>query len=154
MINIFLISFLLSPVAMAKAYYAPKLEMIKEADAIAIVNITDTRSEKNQGRYYWFAKVATAEIEKSLKGNLPNKFEIYWDEDFKCANCKFLKGRQLVFLRKEAIQKWACSNWYLSVRPIDKDKIEWYQSNSGLGLSNQPLKTVIKDLETELAIKK
>jgi hypothetical protein len=141
---------LLSSIALGKAYYAPKIEMLLEADVVAIVDILDTRAERNQGRYFWFQKVAAAKVEKVLKGIVPDKFEILWKEEFICDQCEFKKGRHLVFLRKDGL-KWSCSNWYLSVRPITDNTLEWYKDNGSTGLSVQSLENVLKDISSELA---
>ena len=84
----------------AKAYYASRTEMILEADAIAIVNITKVENVEKQITPMIYRQKVSATVEQSLKGDIKGTIEIYGMENFTCAQCNYKVGRFIVFLSK------------------------------------------------------
>jgi hypothetical protein len=114
--------------AQAKAHFAGKCEMIEKAEAIAIVNIEKVEPVKRKGRHWTYSQKATGTVEKALKGDLKGEIEIYGEIDFICANCRYQKGRFLLFLRKDGAL-WTGSNWHLGIRPIKDGKVQWFKDD-------------------------
>jgi hypothetical protein len=131
----FCVLFFASNAVWAEARYAPKGEMIERSCAIAIVNVKDVKSIKTRGEHWTYHEMASADVEKVIKGSLPSSIELLGNEGFICEQCRVTPGRYLAFLRPEGGQ-WACTNWYLSVRPIDGTQVKWYESESGVSLSS------------------
>ncbi len=136
--------------ALAKARYAPKPEMIEKSCAIAIIEVKDVKKAKTQGEHWAYFELANAQVEKVIKGTLPASIELLGDEDFICERCQVKPGKYLAFLRPEG-SKWACTNWYLSVRPIEGTQVKWYDSDGGTTLSSYPLNLVLKDIEKQMS---
>lgn len=140
--------------ALGKAYFSPKKEMIQRAEAIAVVNITsviETNVEPIAHVPGWeYRQKATAEIERSLKGGVKGTIEIYGMESFICAQCRYEKGKFLVFLRKEN-GRWIGSNWQPGIRPITGDSVSWLVKNDDAFDSKPaPLADVIAEIEAQV----
>src|SRR6478735_3736367 len=89
------------PCAHAKAYFAPKTQMIAKSDLIAVVNITNVKSlepEQTHGN-----QVAKATVQATVKGNVENDKEIEFKVEcsFPCAITQVSTGQYLVFLSKD-----------------------------------------------------
>ena len=135
----------------ARASFQTKKEMIEQADAIAVITISDVRDTNTKGKGWAYRKKGTAKVESTLKGKLPDQFVIYGHESFRCAHCPLSKGRFLAFLKKDG-DLWAGANWHLSLRLIRDGKVEWYPSDEQLfPMSFQDLETVISSIEEQLA---
>ncbi|MFS4457886.1 hypothetical protein [Bdellovibrio sp. HCB2-146] len=136
--------------AWTKAYYAPKLEMLENSCAIAVINVTEVKKTKIQGEHWSYSELANVKVEKVIKGNLPSQIELLGEESFICERCRVKPGKYIAFMRPEG-KRWACTNWYLSVRPITGTQVEWYTGNASIALSSQPFEEVVKDIESQLA---
>ncbi len=135
------------PESFAKAYFAPKRQMIERAEAIAIVEIKEVVKTDAKGRIWTYRQKAVAKVTQTIKGELPENVDLYGGETFICAQCNFTEGKYLVFLRKDG-DKWVGSNWHLSVRLIKGDTVEWYKDDTSIQLKDGiPLKDVIEEIE-------
>ena len=139
----------LTPNAFAKARYADKTEMIQEAEAIVIVNITKVEEVEKKPESGWtYRQKATVEIKQSIKGELSGQVEVFGMENFICAQCKFKTGRHLLFLIKGIQGFWHGSNWHLGIRPISEDKVEWFKDDkSRFDMTQQTLSDVKTEIE-------
>lgn len=154
-LSMFLVSVILfasAEVAFGKAYYAPKNEMISKSDAIAIVEVYDVKPEGFKGKHWEYKQAAYVMVERTLKGNVSGQIKVFGEENFICERCMFSKGRFLAFLRQDG-ERWACSNWYLSLRPIKDGKVDWYSSDTGTSLKSIQLEDAINDVESKIKAK-
>ena len=130
----------------AKAYYAPKKEMIQKAECIVIVTITKVEESDKMGKVWTYRQKATATVERCLKGDAKGEIEIYGMESFICAQCQYQKGRFILFLRKEE-GFWVGSNWHLSIRPIAKDKVQWFKDDkTRFEMKETPIDNVVDEI--------
>jgi hypothetical protein len=140
----------LTPQAFAKAYFQTKQEMIKKAEAIAIVTILEVQSTQTKGGHWTYAQAGTAKVEQVLKGKLPDQFTLHGSEDFICARCPIAKGRFLAFLKQDG-DLWAGSNWQSSLRPIEGDRVEWYvEDQNRYEFKLVPIEDVIAEIRAIL----
>lgn len=144
----------LTGTAFAKAYFSPKKEMIQRAEAIAVVNITsviETNVDPVAHVPGWaYRQKATAEVERSLKGDAKGTIEIYGLESFICAQCRYEKGKFLVFLRKEN-GRWVGSNWQPGIRAITGDNVAWLTKDDDAFESKPaPLADVLSEIEAQV----
>ena len=148
-ISIILFSILLSlATSHAKARYAGKKDMIQEAECIAIVSITKVEKEDKKGTGWTYRQKASATVQQCLKGDAKGEITLYGLEDFICAQCKFAKGRFIVFLRKDGAL-WVGSNWQLGIRPIREGKVQWFKDDQSLfEMEDVPLDQVIAQIGT------
>lgn len=139
------------PLAVSKAYFATKEEMIQGAEAIAVVNITAVEKTETKGRHWTYSQAAKATVEQTLKGELPEHVMLYGGENFICARTSYQPGRVLVFLRRDE-GLWVGSNWQHSVRPVDaKGMLGWYKPGGGTHLFEpQSLKAVLQEVKAVL----
>ncbi len=132
----------------AKARYADKTNMIQEAECIVIVEITKVEKSEMKGNPWTYSQKASATVKRSLKGNLKDDIAIYGMENFCCAQCRYEKGSFILFLRKED-DFWVGSNWHLGIRPITKDKAQWFKDDkTRFEMKPTPLDDVIKEIST------
>jgi hypothetical protein len=127
----------------SKARYAGKEEMIQEAEFIAIVTITGVEAAEKKAKTWTYRQKAMATVERRLKGDAADKIEIYGMETFICAQCRYEKGRFILFLRKDE-GLWVGSNWQLGIRPIKKGNVAWFNDEQ------VPLSKVVEEIETVL----
>lgn len=147
-----ILSLHLSPALLfAKAAYYRKTEMIRMADAIALVTIKSVDSTAVKGGTWTYREVASAQVEMVLKGTLANEIKLYGGEDFICAQCHYTEGRFLVFLKRDG-HLLTGVNWHLSIRPINGETIEWYRNDDSIELETKPLREVF--FEVEALVKK
>ncbi len=111
----------------AKARYAGEHEMIAEADYIVIVNISKVEKSDKKGSHWTYRQKASATVEYNLKGNLKGDIEIYGMESFICAQCRYTKGRFILFLRKNN-GLLVGSNWQLGILPITEEMLPWFKN--------------------------
>lgn len=142
---------LIASVVYAKAYYAPKNEMIEKAEIIAVVDITEIKDVKIKGEHWTYGQKATGKVEQLLKGKIPSKITIYGMENFICAQCRYEVGKFLVFLKHDN-DLLVGSNWQFSIRPIKNDKVEWYKKDADdrFDLEYLPLSEVLKELKSKI----
>lgn len=134
--------------AQGKAYFAPKAEMIRKADAIVVVNITAVEKVEKTTEGWTYAQKATGTVERCLKGGLSGGIEIFGQESFICAQCRYAKGRHLLFLRKEG-GMWVGANWQPGIRPIDGDRVSWFaKDDDPFENRTAPLAEVLAEIET------
>ena len=137
-------------VATGKAYFAPRDEMVAEADVIAVVEITAVK-EVHTCRN----REATAMVERVLKGQLGKEVTFLVPNFFPFAITSVSKGRYLVFLKKEDRKRrgynLAGSNWRFSYRPIVDGKVEWYADGKSLTLRTKELGKVLSEIAEILA---
>lgn len=115
----------------AKARYAQKKDMIKEAESIVIVEITKIADSEKAGKPWTYRQKASATVKRCLKGEAKGEIEIYGMENFICAQCRYEKGNFILFLRKEE-GFWVGSNWELGIRPITNNKTQWFKDDETL----------------------
>ncbi len=131
----------------AKAYYAPKKEMIQKAECIVIVEVTKVEKSEKKGKLWIYSQKASAIVKQCLKGDAKGEIEIYGMENFKCAQCHYKKGTFILFLRKEE-GFWVGSNWHLGIRPITKDNVQWFKDDEArFEMKPTPLDDVIKEID-------
>jgi hypothetical protein len=138
---------------LAKAAFLSKKNMIDQSSVIAVVDVSKLEATSTKSHSWTYRQKATASVERILKGTVPKTFNIYGDEDFICAQCKFpATGRYLVFLRK-ADDLLVGSNWQYSFRKIDNKQVDWLeepgQARLSMTLENED--TVIKEVTQEVA---
>lgn len=130
----------------AKAYYAPKKEMIQKAECIAIVEVTKVEKSEKKGKPWTYRQKASATVKRCLKGEAKGEIEIYGMETFICAQCRYEKGNFILFLRKEE-GFWVGSNWHLGIRPITNNKTQWFKDDeTHFEMKETPLDDVIKKI--------
>ena len=71
-----LLCFLAPAVAFGKAAFWKKSEMIRRAEIVAVVSITKAEPTKEKRTGWTYSQVATAKVEKVLKGELPNEVRL------------------------------------------------------------------------------
>ena len=126
--------------------------MIKNAEIIALVDVSSVESTETKGKGWTYGEVATAKVERVLKGELPKEVKLYGKENFICAQVRYKPGKCHVFLRRDQ-DLLVGVNWHLGVRPISGDKIEWFSNDQSLfEMKNQDLATVLAEVEE--AVKK
>jgi len=136
-------------ISWAKAYFAPIEEMIRSADVIAIVQLTNIHSAKSEeaGSVYKDL-VAEVKFEKIVHGTAKAQGQVYIPSFFPCAPVSAAPGRYLMFLvmRNGILTN---SNWHLSLRPLKGDKVEWF-SDERKDFSSENLTTVQAKIEKVL----
>jgi hypothetical protein len=135
-----------APGAWAKAAYVGEDEMIRQAEVIALVDISRVEQAETKGGQFDYREIAHATVRQTLKGALPQAVNLYGDETFICAQVRFAPGRYLVFLRRDGGLLVGC-NWHLSVRPIKDAQVEWFVAGDGRELSWQPFDAVRARIE-------
>lgn len=134
----------------AKAAYASKNDMIRNADVIAVVQIKSLDNTEKRGSHWTFHQVSDAEILTPIKGVSEKEIKLYGGEDFVCAQCHFLPGKNLVFLNKD-IGLYSGTNWHLSCIPIKDDgKMEWIEDNNRQPTVRKNLNEVISEIKKVL----
>ena len=136
-------------VVAAKAMIFGKKAMFEQSEIIAVVDVTKVDKTITTGRTWTYHEEATASVERVFKGKLPKKVTLYGGEDFICAQVHFPLGKQLVFLRHDE-KLLTGANWFVGVRPIKDDKLEWLADDKTLDFKAADLASVIKDIEGEL----
>jgi hypothetical protein len=132
----------------AKARYAQKKDMIREAVCIAIVNVTKVEKADKKEKSWTYRQKATATVEQCLKGDVKGDIVIYGLETFKCAQCRYEKGRFILFLRKDG-SLWVGSNWHLGIRPIKEKTVQWFKDGRTLfEMKYIPLDKVVDQINT------
>jgi len=135
--------------ASAKAYFQSKAEMIRGAEVIAVITITEVKVAPKD-RIQDYRKSGAAKLEMLIKGEIAQNFTILGDETFICASCPIAPGRYLAFLGKNG-DAWVGSNWHQSLRPIQDDKVEWYVSDDDRhDMKSADLKAVIAEIRAIL----
>ena len=76
-------------------------EMIQKAECIVIVSITAVEETEKKGTVWTYRQKATARVEECLKGDVKGTVEIYGQETFICAQCRYGEGRFILFLRRD-----------------------------------------------------
>ena len=145
---------LLSPHAIAKAYFQTKRQMIEGAEVIAIISISEIRPSEAVGKTWTYRQEASAQAETVLKGELPEEFTLHGSETFICAQCPLSQGRFLAFLKKDG-ELWAGSNWHLSLRPVTEDEVAWYADEENrYEMKPASLEKVVDEIKRRLADQK
>jgi hypothetical protein len=130
----------------AKARYAQKKDMIKEAESIVVVNITKVEDTDQKGKTWTYRQKVSATVERCLKGDAGGDITIYGLEDFQCAQCQYEKGRFILFLRKDG-SLLVGSNWDLGIRSVKADKVQWFKDDEArFEMKESPLDDVIKEI--------
>ena len=132
----------------ARARYAQKKDMIEEAECIAVVNITKVEKASKKEKSWTYRQKATATVERCLKGDVKGDITIHGLEDFICAQCRYEKGRFIIFLRKDG-SLWVGSNWQLGIRPIKGKNVQWFTDDKTLfEMKDTPLDKVVDEITT------
>jgi len=131
--------------AHAKAYFAPKAEMIAKSDVIAVVDITHVKSlepEKRHGN-----QLAEATVREVLKGDAEKGKEMQFKVEcfFPCAFTQVSTGQYLVFLSKNG-KELRGDNWHLSYRPIKDGTLDWYKDDTSYTLEKRKLEEVLDEV--------
>lgn len=141
---------LASPAALAKAYYPTAREMIQKADFIALVKLESPVAQETKGENWTYGEASNAQLSKAIKGSLPAKFKIHGKENFRCAQCHFLGGENLVFLRKDH-DLYVGQAWNISCLPIKDGKVSWFSNlDSRQSDVQTKLNDCIKQIKGEL----
>ena len=139
--------------AFAKAKFYSKPDMIEQADAIALVEIVKVEKVEKPSAIWTYRQKATAKVIRSLKGQLEQVIEIYGDESFICAQCRYNLGKFILFLRKHD-DFWVGCNWHLGIRPITDGSVKWFADDKNKHeMIDQPLETVLLEIESILKSK-
>jgi hypothetical protein len=146
---VFALCLCLPGLGFGKAAYYGKAETIKQAEFIAIVDIATVEPAGVKGKVWTYGEIASAKVERVLKGELPKEVKLHGKEDFICAQVRYKPGRQLVFLQRDG-DLFVGWNWHLGVRPISGDKIEWFADDKNLTTTSQDLKAVLAEIEAML----
>lgn len=137
----------------AKAYYANKTEMIQKAECIAIVTITKIEKVEKKSSSWSYRQKAYGKVEQCLKGNIEKEVEIYGMETFICAQCRYEKGRFLLFLMKKD-GMWVGSNWNIGICSIKNEKVQWLKDDQTRhDRIERPLGEVIDEIKNVLKVK-
>ena len=145
---ILITSLLLPAAAHAKAYFAPKAEMISNSVVIAVVDITEVKSLERNAQYG--DQFVTATVKQTLAGKVGTKINFRVPCFFPCAITQVTNGTYLVFLSKDKQGLQGC-NWHLSYRPVKDGKIEWYKNDSPNELEWRADEEVLKEVKQEVA---
>jgi hypothetical protein len=137
---------LLSPVPFARPYYMSKVELVKKAQVIAILRISHVEQVEVAGSDHVYSQSALATVERVIKGSISGSVTLYAQQTSE-ARVDFAPGRYLVFLSRDG-DLLVGTNWHLSVRPINKENVEWYASNKGYALKTTQLSVVLKEIES------
>jgi hypothetical protein len=133
-----------------KAYYAGKVEMVRKAECIAVVNITKVEATSRKGQTWTYSQKASGTVEQCQKGNARGRIEIYGMEDFICAQCRYETGRFILFLRRDG-GLWVGSNWHLGIRPVRDGRVEWFKDDaSRFEMKDVPLDAVLAEIKAIL----
>lgn len=141
---LFILAIVLLPVAAhARAFFAPKEEMISNSVVVAVVDITDVKSlEPNamQGD-----QQVQATVKETIAGQPGTNLMFRVPSFYPCAVTQVTNGTYLVFLSKgqHGLQG---NNWHLSYRPVKDGKIEWYKSDSPYELEWKPKEDVLREV--------
>jgi hypothetical protein len=156
--------------AQAKANYKGKVQMIKTAEVMAVVEIARVRTMSViNGNTWSYRQMVSAKVEKVLKGDLPDNVTLYGDTCYLqnttqpptrfsptayiCGKCHFEIGRYLVFLKRDG-ELLTGNNWQLSVRKISRDsqeKIEWFDGKKILENQEVLLSDVLSEVKLALS---
>lgn len=136
----------------ARAAYATRLQMVKRAVAIAVLDVGPVESRETKGRHWTYSQRAEAKVVETLKGQLPPVVKLVAGEDFICARTQLEEGRCLAFLTKDG-EDYAGCNWHLSLRPVGpNNQIEWLQRpDSNLLQGKVSLETALKQIRQDLS---
>ncbi len=159
-LTIMILAFGVAAAAFAKTHYATKTEMIADAECIAVVRLT--RGEETddldrpliEGQRWIYASKATGRVQRCLKGAVRGKIDIYGFELVKGRQCRYSKGRFLLFLKKDVAPDgekfWVGSNGRMGIRPIKDDKVEWFEGDDDRSETKMiPLADVISEIEDQ-----
>ncbi len=138
----------------AKAYFASIPEMVAEADAIAIVKVNSVRPLKMEEQNLNYKDmVASAQVQKTILGNLPETLEIHVPNFFPCAVVDISSGTYLIFL-KHKMGRWTNSNWHVSIRPMQNEKVSWFSNtNDAQNITVEEVRHKIQAIRTTSAHK-
>jgi hypothetical protein len=132
--------------AFAKAAYWGKTEMIQRSEIVAIVNISSVESTRTKGKGWTYSEMASATVERVLKGKLPEEVKLYGGENFICAQVRYKPGRHLVFLRHDETLLTGV-NWHFGVRKIENDELEWFADERPFQMKPAKLRDVLAEIE-------
>lgn len=135
--------------ALAKAYFAPKSQMIVNSEVIALIDVKSVETTQVGGTAWTYRQKAVAIPIKVLKGAFPKPSTIYGGETFICASVALKPGKSLVFLNRDKGMLIG-SNWQFSIRPISGDKVEWSDVESLQPGKTMPVEDVVAQIESEL----
>ena len=143
------VTLLLPVLTYAKAYFAPVDEMIRGADAIAVVKIVEVKPAKAEEQALGYKDmVASIEVRDTITGDLSNVTSIYIPNFFPCAVVDVAPGEYLIFLqRRDGVMTNA--NWHLSLRAIHGDAVAWFSADKK-DFSDVSLKAVRQQIEEQL----
>lgn len=135
--------------AFAKAYYPSAREMIKGAEFIAVVTLSEPVKTETRGNWTYL-EVTDAHLLRQIKGKLPRNFKIQGSENFKCAQCHFPKGESMVFLKKDH-ELYVGQAWNISCLPIESGKVAWFTDlNLRVSDTRSDTNECIKQIKSEL----
>ena len=138
----------------ARAAYATRLQMVRRAVAIAVLDIGPVEARTTKGRHWTYSQRAEAKVVETLKGQLPPEVKLVAGEDFICARTQLAEGRCLAFLMKDGEDYVGC-NWHLSLRPVSaSNQIEWLmQPDTNMLRGKVALETALKQIRQDLSAK-
>jgi hypothetical protein len=134
---------LLPVAAHAKAYFAPKAQMVSNSTVVAVVEITEVKSLEPNAQYG--DQQVKAKVTETLAGETGESLDFRVPCFYPCAITQVTNGTYLVFLSKgkDGLQG---NNWHLSYRPVKDGKIEWYKTDSPYELEWRHRETVLNEV--------
>lgn len=129
--------------AHAKAYFAPKTEMVSNSTVVAVVEITEVKALEPNVHYG--DQQVSAKVQETLAGSAGDRLAFRVPCFFPCAITQVTNGTYLVFLAmgKDGLQG---NNWQLSYRPVKDGKIEWYKADPPHELEWRDRETVLNEV--------
>jgi hypothetical protein len=128
-------------------------QLVEKADAIAIVEFEEPVSNGTspfEAQEAYSIK-ATAKTLSILKGKLPDTFEFHGGETIGCGPCIPVKGRAVVFLKKDG-DKWVGAfRGPYALRPIVNGRTDWYPLDPSFDLVAQDEVKVIARVKELIA---
>jgi hypothetical protein len=136
--------------ANARASFKDKLEMIKTAKIIAIVEIGEVERTSVKGQVWTYEQKASANVVQVIKGELPSQTVLYGDQSFECAQCRWQTGRYLVFLDHDK-ELLTGNNWQYSACKITGETILWFPESEVFKSKPMRLTSVVAGIQKILS---
>jgi len=66
-----------------------------------VIDVTEITPTETKGTSWTYRQKISAKVIEVVKGSVERTLTIYGLENFVCAQCRFQKGKQLVFLKHD-----------------------------------------------------
>ncbi|HEY9786306.1 MAG TPA: hypothetical protein V6D17_12945 [Candidatus Obscuribacterales bacterium] len=145
--------------AIAKAYFASRVEMVDRADLIALVHFDAVKKVEKKSPHWTYREEASGTIRKIYKASanhqdmkVNSQIAVYGGETFICAQTKLSSGDCLVFLQHQD-GFWQGANWHYSVLPVNGNQVKWLKSPHSREFAEATLAEAARDIKTDIASK-